>query len=100
MDGTHMDMDVQSLAATASRLLATLSQDTRLIDISTPDIAGWLPDALVVERFEGFESVCGDFRFDIDCLATSAFLDHQRSEEHRVGHGCVSEVEYWWCAVP
>ncbi|MEG3183271.1 type VI secretion system Vgr family protein [Novilysobacter erysipheiresistens] len=70
-----MDMDVQSLAATAGRLLAKLSQDTRLIEIGTPDAAGALPDALVVERFEGFESVCADFRFDIDCLSTSAFLD-------------------------
>jgi len=101
----HMDMDVQSLAATASRLLATLSQDTRLIEISTPDIAGWLPDALVVERFEGFESVCADFRFDIDCLSTSAFLDakalvgqplalrlRQADGAHRHWHGHCTQV--------
>lgn len=65
-----MDMDVQSLAATASHLLASLSQDTRLIELDTA-----LPGALVVERFEGTESVCADFQFAIDCLSTSAFLD-------------------------
>ncbi|HEL2978349.1 TPA: type VI secretion system tip protein VgrG, partial [Stenotrophomonas maltophilia] len=34
-----------------------------------------LHEAWVVERFEGIESVCGDNRLQIDCLATDAFLD-------------------------
>ncbi|WP_216822048.1 type VI secretion system Vgr family protein [Stenotrophomonas sp. ZAC14A_NAIMI4_1] len=34
-----------------------------------------LHEAWVVERFEGTESVCGDNRLQIDCLATDAFLD-------------------------
>ncbi|MGH8086483.1 MAG: type VI secretion system Vgr family protein, partial [Lysobacter sp.] len=64
-----MDWDAPSLAS-VDDLLAALSQDTRLIEIDTA-----LPGALVVERFEGSESVCADFKFDIDCLSTSAFLD-------------------------
>ena len=100
-----MDTDVQSLAATAGRLLASLSQDTRLIEIDTPDMGGALPGALVVERFEGFESVCADFRFEIDCLSTSAFLDakallgqllvlrlRQADGSHRHWHGHCTRV--------
>ncbi|MGH8086592.1 MAG: type VI secretion system Vgr family protein, partial [Lysobacter sp.] len=95
-----MDMDVQSLTATASQLLASLAQDTRLIEIDTA-----LPGALVVERFEGFESVCADFKFDIDCLSTSAFLDakaligqplslrlRQADGGHRHWHGHCTKV--------
>ncbi len=61
-----MDMDIQSVA----RALSRVSQDERLIELSTA-----LPDALVVERFEGREAVCDDFRFTVDCLSTDAFLD-------------------------
>ncbi|QOW23191.1 type VI secretion system tip protein VgrG [Lysobacter avium] len=59
-------MDIQSVA----RALSRVSQDERLIELSTA-----LPDALVVERFEGREAVCDDFRFTVDCLSTDAFLD-------------------------
>lgn len=52
---------------------ALLSQDTRLIEIDLP--AAGLGDPLVVERFTGHEAVCADFRFEIDCLSTSAFID-------------------------
>ncbi|WMJ71446.1 type VI secretion system Vgr family protein [Stenotrophomonas sp. 24(2023)] len=34
-----------------------------------------LDEAWVVERFEGEETVCGDNRLQIDCLATDAFLE-------------------------
>ncbi|MBS4802902.1 MAG: hypothetical protein KH046_18970, partial [Stenotrophomonas maltophilia] len=34
-----------------------------------------LHETWVVERFEGTESVCGDNRLQIDCLATDAFLE-------------------------
>ncbi|WP_160291542.1 type VI secretion system Vgr family protein, partial [Lysobacter sp. A03] len=61
-----MDMDIQSVA----RALARVSQEQRLIELSTA-----LPDALVVERFEGREAVCDDFVFNVDCLSTDAFLD-------------------------
>ncbi|KGM54793.1 hypothetical protein N799_08520, partial [Lysobacter arseniciresistens ZS79] len=52
---------------------ALLSQDTRLIEIDLP--AAGPGDSLVVERFTGHEAVCADFRFDIDCLSTSAFIE-------------------------
>ncbi|MDY0957058.1 type VI secretion system tip protein VgrG, partial [Stenotrophomonas rhizophila] len=55
-----------------AQLLASLgapSQQARLIQLQGP-----APD-LVVERFEGQESVCGSSRFEIDCLSTDAFLD-------------------------
>ncbi|MGQ4660630.1 type VI secretion system tip protein TssI/VgrG [Lysobacter sp. F6437] len=65
-------MDIQRLASHASQWLGLLSQDTRLIEIDSA-----LPGALVVERFEGHESVCDDFHFEVDCLSTSAFLDAQ-----------------------
>lgn len=62
-----MDMDIQTVAA---RALAQLSQHQRLIELDTA-----LPDALVVERFEGVEAVCDDFSFSVDCLSTDAYLD-------------------------
>lgn len=49
---------------------ALLSQHARLIELDTSYPAG-----LVVERLTGVEGVCADFRFDIDCLSTSAFID-------------------------
>ncbi len=64
-----MDTDIQSVASLA-RALAGVSQHRRLIELDTA-----LPDALVVERFEGTEAVCDDFRFTLDCLSADAFLD-------------------------
>ncbi|QOY62256.1 type VI secretion system tip protein VgrG [Lysobacter sp. H21R4] len=61
-----MDTDIQSVA----RALARVSQHQRLIELDTA-----LPDALVVERFQGTESVCDDFSFTVDCLSTDAYLD-------------------------
>ncbi|MCD9087191.1 type VI secretion system Vgr family protein [Stenotrophomonas sp. SY1] len=61
-------MDIPS-----SALLATLAAPThydRLIRLHGPH------DDLVVERFEGQESVCGDSLLQIDCLSTDAFLDY------------------------
>ncbi|WP_313422615.1 type VI secretion system Vgr family protein [Stenotrophomonas rhizophila] len=55
-----------------AQLLASLgapSQQARLIQLQGPALG------LVVERFEGQESVCGSTRFEIDCLSTDAFLD-------------------------
>lgn len=60
-------MDISGTAAVAA--LAAPSQQARLIQLQGP-----APD-LVVERFEGQESVCGSSRFEIDCLSTDAFLD-------------------------
>jgi type VI secretion system secreted protein VgrG len=60
-------MDIQSSTHLAS--LSRLSHHDRLIRLQG------LPDALVVERFEGEESVCGRTRFLIDCLATDASLE-------------------------
>ncbi|QOW21541.1 type VI secretion system Vgr family protein [Novilysobacter avium] len=62
-----MDTDIQSVVA---RALSRVSQHQRLIEIDTA-----LPDALVVERFEGIESVCDDFIFSVDCLSTDPFLE-------------------------
>ncbi|TDB27707.1 type VI secretion system tip protein VgrG [Stenotrophomonas sp. ATCM1_4] len=60
-------MDIPSSTLLAS--LSKLSHRDRLIRLQG------ISDALVVERFEGEESVCGDTRFQIDCLATDASLD-------------------------
>ncbi|MGE8225072.1 MAG: type VI secretion system Vgr family protein [Stenotrophomonas sp.] len=60
-------MDIRHSALLAS--LASLSHRNRLIQLQGPH------DGLVVERFEGEESVCGDHRLRIDCLSTDAFLD-------------------------
>ena len=57
-------MDVSAALAR----LAAPSQQSRLIQLHSP-----LP-GLVVERFTGQERICASFRFEIDCLATSAFL--------------------------
>lgn len=61
-------MDMPSLAQQALAALAVPSQQARLIQLDAP-VTG-----LVVERFEGHEAVCAPFRFDIDVLATSAFV--------------------------
>ncbi len=54
-----------------SPFAAFLSQHARLLEITTA-----LPDAaLVVERFSGREAVNALFRFEIDCISTSAGLD-------------------------
>ncbi|MGY0618459.1 type VI secretion system Vgr family protein [Lysobacter sp. A378] len=95
-----MDTDIQSLAATARRWSTLLSQDTRLIEIDTAPSG-----ALVVERFDGRESVCDDFTFNIDCLSMSAFLDakaligqplalrlRQADGSHRHWHGYCTQV--------
>ena len=58
------DMDI-----TNSPLLAEPTHLHRLIQLQG------LHDGLVVERFEGLESVCGEDRLQIDCLCTDAFLD-------------------------
>lgn len=60
-------MDIRRSAMLAS--LASLSHHNRLIQLQGPH------DGLVVERFEGLESVCGEHRLQIDCLSTDAFLD-------------------------
>ncbi len=60
-------MDIRHSAPLAS--LAALSHHNRLIQLQG------LHDGLVVERFEGLESVCGEDRLQIDCLCTDAFLD-------------------------
>ncbi|RJG06144.1 type VI secretion system tip protein VgrG [Noviherbaspirillum cavernae] len=46
----------------------SLSQHARLISIETP----LETDALVVERFTGHEAMSELFRFEVDCLATTA----------------------------
>lgn len=51
--------------------LQSLSQHRRLISIDTPLAA----DALIVESFTGREVMSGLFRFDVDCLATSAHVE-------------------------
>ncbi|WP_228482047.1 type VI secretion system Vgr family protein [Lysobacter sp. H21R4] len=82
-------MDIQAV----SRALARVSQDQRLIELSTA-----LPDALVVECFEGREAVCDDFRFTVDCLSTDAFLDarallgHPMSLRLRLANG---RLRHW-----
>ena len=60
-------MDIRHSALLAS--LASLSHHNRLIQLQAPH------DSLVVERFEGQESVCGASCLQIDCLSTDAFLD-------------------------
>ncbi|KRB04233.1 type VI secretion system Vgr family protein [Lysobacter sp. Root690] len=41
-----------------------------LVEIDTA-----LPGAFLVERFQGQEAVCDSYRFEIDCISTSAFLE-------------------------
>ncbi|MFZ7096139.1 type VI secretion system Vgr family protein [Luteimonas dalianensis] len=61
--------DAESVARQALAALSTPSQHARLIRLDAP------VEGLVVERFEGSEAVCAPFRFEVDVLATSAFLD-------------------------
>lgn len=61
--------DAGSMAREALAALSTPSQHARLIQLDAP------VEGLVVERFEGSEAVCAPFRFEVDVLATSAFLD-------------------------
>jgi type VI secretion system secreted protein VgrG len=51
-----------------------LSQHARLISLASAQDSS-LPEALVVERFTGFEAVNELFRFEIDALSVSADLD-------------------------
>ena len=52
---------------------ALLSQHARLLEIKTA-----LPEAaLLIERFSGREAVNELFRFEIDCISTSAALEPQ-----------------------
>ncbi|WP_429001894.1 type VI secretion system Vgr family protein [Xanthomonas sp.] len=60
-------MSIPFAGALAS--LAQPSQHARLIQLCAP------LEGLVVERFHGQESVCGATRLQIECLATSAFLE-------------------------
>ncbi|MCE7031995.1 type VI secretion system tip protein VgrG [Lysobacter sp. GX 14042] len=46
------------------------SQRDRLVEIDTGP-----GNVFVAERFSGREAVCEDFRFQVDCLSTHAFLD-------------------------
>ncbi|MGO1541114.1 MAG: type VI secretion system Vgr family protein [Luteimonas sp.] len=64
---TYPDMPAAGREMLAA--LATPSQHARLIQLDAP-VAG-----LVVERFEGAEAVCAPFRFQVDVLSTSAFID-------------------------
>lgn len=54
----------------AAGLIAQLAGGHRLLEIDTA-----LPGAFLVERYSGHEAVCAAFRFEIDCLSLSAFLD-------------------------
>jgi type VI secretion system VgrG family protein len=53
-----------------SAWLGLLSQTTRFITLDTT-----AADGLIVERFEGREAVNDDFRFELDCVSASAFID-------------------------
>ncbi|MEA5175081.1 type VI secretion system Vgr family protein, partial [Xanthomonas fragariae] len=61
-------MDMPTLAV-ALASLAQPSQHARLIQLRAP------VEGLVVERFHGQEAVCGATVLQIECLATSAFLE-------------------------
>lgn len=78
--------------------LNLLSQHSRLIKLGTS-----IPLGLVVERFQAREGLCESFRFDIDCVSASAFIDTasligepmqvrlmQADGSHRTWHGYVS----------
>ena len=54
----------------AAGLIAQLAGGHRLLEIDTA-----LPGAFLVERYSGHEAVCAAFRFEVDCLSLSAFLD-------------------------
>lgn len=80
-------------------LLGLVSQHARLIEIATaPDLG------LVVERFSGREGVSESFRFEIQVLSPSAFLDltsvlgqpaalrlRRANGGHRAWHGHITE---------
>jgi type VI secretion system secreted protein VgrG len=51
--------------------LSSLSQHERLLSIET----ALEPGALVVTQFTGHEAMSGLFRFDVDCIATSAHYE-------------------------
>ncbi|EIL94568.1 type VI secretion system tip protein TssI/VgrG, partial [Rhodanobacter sp. 115] len=53
-----------------SAWLGLLSQTTRFITLDTA-----AADGLIVERFEGREAVNDDFRFELDCVSASAFIE-------------------------
>jgi type VI secretion system secreted protein VgrG len=59
---------LSSFALDQFGFLSALSQDTRLITMETP--LG--EEALIVEHFSGQESISELFRFEVDCLSTSA----------------------------
>lgn len=67
-------MDMPALARDALAALSVPSQRARLIQLgaSRPGVP---VDGLVVERFHGSEAVCAPFRFEVDVLSTSAFVD-------------------------
>ncbi|QCU72617.1 type VI secretion system tip protein VgrG [Luteimonas yindakuii] len=62
-------MDMPALAREALAALSVPSQHARLIQLTAP------VDGLVVERFHGSEAVCAPFRFEVDVLSTSAFVE-------------------------
>jgi type VI secretion system VgrG family protein len=57
-------------AMDVSAWLGLLSQTTRFITLDMP-----AADGLIVERIEGREAVNDDFRFALDCVSASAFID-------------------------
>jgi type VI secretion system VgrG family protein len=59
-------------ATNLSAWLDLLSQNTRFITLDGP-----AADGLLVEQFQGREAVNEDFRFELDCVSVSAFLDLQ-----------------------
>ncbi|TXK60977.1 type VI secretion system Vgr family protein [Alkalisalibacterium limincola] len=67
-------------AVTAKAWMGLISQRSRLLQIDTP-----LPDALQVERLRGREAVCEGFRFEVDCISASAFLDLRELLGREVG---------------
>lgn len=67
-------------AVTARAWMGLISQRSRLLQIDTP-----LPDALQVERLSGREAVCEGFRFEVDCISASAFLDLRELLGREVG---------------
>ena len=67
-------MDMPALARDALAALSVPSQRARLIQLGASR-PGAPVDGLVVERFHGSEAVCAPFRFEVDVLSTSAFVD-------------------------
>lgn len=54
----------------ARRVASAFKGGQHLVEIDTA-----LPGAFLVERFQGQEAVCDSYRFEIDCISTSAFLE-------------------------